>query len=288
MRMYFLCMLPIASGCLDAAPREPAVRGRRIVSVRADPAEVRPGQAVSLEALVASPAGPDLAPDLTWSFCTTPRGLDETAAVSDPCARVAERPVARGGARIDTTVPSDACARFGPETPSGQQPALADASGGYYQPLRLALPDGDVAVFRLRLRCALPSAPLPIAQDFAARYRENRAPVIARVAVRQNDREVAREELDPNLPFALVIEAAPDAAERYLAYDPRRGTLAERTETLTASWYASAGTLDVGDDGQALRASFRPTGATTPFWIWLSLRDDRGGTRALALPIGPR
>lgn len=139
------------------------------------------------------------------------------------------------GPEIEASIPKDTCARFGPETSAELRPTDPDRSGGYYQPIRLEL-DGRVAVFRHRVRCPLASAPFEVARRFQGEYQRNVAPGILRVQAID-----AANALRAGEQVTLVLDVAPEAAERYVVYDLSTATLKQRTESLDVRWFASAG-----------------------------------------------
>ncbi len=279
-------LLSLLFGCLGREPQPAAITAPQIIAILADPPEVEPGTTAHYQAIVASPGAVE--PQLTWSYCTTARALRDHSAVAPSCAEMPELPIAGSGARVDATVPADACARFGPAVPAGQRPVDPDPSGGYYQPVRAQLPGGQIAILRHRLRCPLADAPLPIAQEFAGSYRPNTAPAIAAFTLAQGALE-----LDPaNVPAAaeltLRVALSPDAAERYLVYDAARGQLEERDEQLEVSWYASAGVLSARTtpaEAQSSEVAWRAPEQAGPARLWLVVRDDRGGAGARTVEL---
>src|SRR5437016_14286088 len=86
-------------------------------------------------------------------------------------------------------VPYNAYNQFGPDLPNipGQppgRPADPDSTGGYYQPVRLAVNRGDhfdFTVGETRLVCNLPGATAEVLLDYQKRYRANQNPEIATV-----------------------------------------------------------------------------------------------------------
>lgn len=265
--------------CVDAEARSESTIDRpRIVAVIADPSESYPGGSVRFNAVVATPNGP-LAPLLTWSFCSTPRAASDNTAAAPACVLNAERPVDQMGVSVDVLVPGDACMRFGSETPSGRTPNAADLSGGYYQALRIALAPDEVTLARYRIRCALPNAPLAAARDFNRDYVPNRRPAVAAVRAFGPEGEVALTSLPVAETLTFRVEAAADARESYLLYDPRSGALTTAAERLSVAWYITNGafenpTVDVPTFTAENR--WRATDPGSGAWLWVVLRDDRG------------
>lgn len=280
------CLL---TSCIDADESSPSRVDRpRILAVLATPAEATPGAAVQYRALVASPAGP-VTPGLSWSFCLSARPATENGAAAHACVATQERPVADGQVEVHASMPSDACMLFGSETPSGRAPHRADASGGYYQPVRVALGPDEVAIFRHRIRCALPNAPLASAREYAQRYVPNVAPRIARIRAFVAGLEHPLDALPRVDELTLRLELEPDSFESYLLYDAHDNALVDKPEVLSVSWFVSAGELrDFWTTNVGAQVDNRWRGPPEDAWLWLVARDDRGAstveTRALRFP----
>jgi hypothetical protein len=85
-----------------------------------------------------------------------------------------------------------------------------------------------------------------------------------------------------------------DAAESYLYFDPTSQTLGTRREAMHVSWFATAGAIDVdatavGEDDPTLAAMTTWHAPPSPgaAWLWLVLRDSRGGiaTQTIAVTL---
>src|SRR5262245_5176821 len=113
-------MLSMCAACRPEVG-DPAslVRTARILGVRAEPPESKPGNSVSYEVLVASPDGTTVDPAAYWAFCLTPKPLSENDAVNTVCWEDAYLPFGGPSAKITARTPKDACSLFGPETPPG-------------------------------------------------------------------------------------------------------------------------------------------------------------------------
>ncbi|HEX2691338.1 MAG TPA: hypothetical protein VHN14_32215 [Kofleriaceae bacterium] len=67
---------------------------------------------------------------------------------------------------------------FGPETPPGNfRPRDADATGGYYQPVRVDV-DGLLALGLSRITCKLATAPSAVAHEYDVSYVANQNPTL--------------------------------------------------------------------------------------------------------------
>ncbi len=299
-----LCLAACAPVIDDDSAR---VSAPRLLAARAEPAEVRPGETVRVTALVAVPQG--AAPTTpAWSLCLTRPSLASPSPVSEACRGedpASVRPLGPGEF-TEFSVPTDACARFGPDPPVGQgtalRPADPDSTGGYALPLRVRLPDAD-GFATVRLRCNLGGVTREVSADFNARARSNQNPAIRAVSrVRGAAEEPLADAItvSPGERLALRVawpgcDTAPcDGAEPYLRLDPVGRALTTARESLRVSWYGTAGRFDeprtgrAGDDpattaDNAWTAPAAP-GAVT---LWVVLRDDRGGAawRSLAVTV---
>ncbi len=255
----------------------------RVLAVIAQPAEAKPGAMITYEAVIASPDGPlALAP--RWGYCTSPKPPTEDNAASTDCVG--------GDALIDLgtaptvmgALPAEGCIRFGPDVPPGGfRPRDPDASGGYYQPVRVAS-DELLAIGLSRITCNLPTAPFDAAARYRAEYVANANPVLDQISL---DRVAA------NTDVTLTATWPAASAESYLYFDANAQQLVDRREAMRVSWFATGGTL--AEDATAVAEDDRATSASTTWrtpaagdaWIWIVLRDSRGGVamRALRLTV---
>lgn len=280
-----LGVLVALAACDDGLDQRLAiVREPRVLAVISEPAEAKPTQPVTLHALVASPDGPVTSPP-AWGFCVAPKPPTEDNAVSDGCIdesmilTLGTTPMAMG------TLPGDGCLRFGPDVPPGVgfRSRDADATGGYYQPVRAAV-DGLLAFGLSRITCKLGRAPFDVAFDYDQRYVANANPTLLPVML---DRVPATSD--------VTLRAAWPAAsaEPYIYFDPVSQTLVDRREAMRVSWFATGGTLPVdatavGEDDMATEVSTTwHTPEAGPAYVWIVLRDARGGiaTQTLAVTV---
>ena len=244
----------------------------RVLAIVATPAECAPGDAIAYTALVAGPGGAIEDPR-TWAFCTSPKSPTEDNSASVGCVAGDGLIGLLGTTTASGSIPLDACQTFGPDTvAAGFRPRDPDPSGGYFQPVRLAV--GDLLAIGLsRVTCDLPNAPGAVAIAYRQGYVANVDPVLhplALPAVHAGD--------------AVELVAAWDPPETYLYYDQLAQVLVTRREAMRISFFATAGAMD--RDAVA-RAEDDPesSGATT--WhapatpgrqtLFLVLRDSRGG-----------
>jgi hypothetical protein len=257
----------------DFGDRESLVGEPRVLAVVADPPETKPGTAsVTFSVLVASRDGTVTTTPPSFAFCAAPKLLTENTPVSAQCLTAnGLRPF--GGATAQ--IPTDACTLFGPETPPGGfRPRDPDVTGGYYQPVRVAIGASTAFAFE-RIQCNLAQAPADAANTFAQGYHPNVNPVLDPLTIDPVARG-ARVVLRSSWPAA--------SAESYLTFDVPSQAVVTRREALRVSWFATAGAFDNDVTGRAEddEATFTENAWTAPsdsdhVVLWRVLRDSRGG-----------
>ena len=259
----------------------------RIIGVRAEPAEAAPGDLVQYASLVASPSGTVQAQDLSWSLCSLRKPVAENTPAGQACL-TGDLPQSAQGARVSIQTPSFACVNFGSLAPPSKtgtlRPSDPDATGGYYQPIRLDLP-AEQAIFRERLRCDLAGASLLISQEFRARYTANQNPTLLPLSALLGENPISLDAVPAGQRIRLLGAWSPDSAESYPVFDSGSQTLVDRHEALWLSWFATSGVFDTSTTG---RQESDPVAFTENAWLspaetaivflWLALHDSRGGT----------
>jgi len=215
-----------------------------------------------------------------FSFCTAPKPPTEDNAVSAACADDPNALAPIGA------VPANACMQFGPDVPPGGfRPRDADPTGGYYQPVLADEPGAALAFGFTRITCNLPNAPSDVAHDYQTMYVANRNPTLLSSAL---------SDVAAGSDVTLVAAWPPEAAEDYLYFDPESQALVIRHESMRVSWFATAGTLAVdasavaeSSDATSVSTTWRAPASPGPAWLWLVLRDSRGGiaTQTIAITI---
>lgn len=292
-----LAWVLVLASCQDALDQRLAtVATPRMLAVASEPAEVAPGQTATLSALVAAPTGP-LIPMPTWALCAAPKPPTEDNAVADGC--LADAVVQLGTSpTVNATIPTDACRTFGPDVVDpGFRPRDPDPTGGYYQPIRAEMRNLDPAFGFTRITCNLANAPGDVAQQYKTMYVANTNPTLLPLSL--DGMSLPTDGITPTPVAAdhdvtLVASWPPAASEAFLYYDPDAQTLITRREGMKVSWFATAGTLDV--DASAVDESSPATSVTTtwhtppagPAWLWLVLRDSRGGVAVATYAIVAR
>lgn len=271
----------VIPGCLP--PQEPAswVSGLRILAVKAQPPEVGPGERSHLTALVVDTAGRSVHVD--WSECLL--GPLQGQLVNRDCVLTdradARRPLG-SGLEIDVTMPQNI---------DPQRQGLPDGSGGVYLPFVAQIGAGDSAlgaIYRLRLGTSL-STPV------------NRNPVLLGIFTIEGPLQGGSGEmastLDEETPRvvhagdALTLRAdfAEGSAEPYVRKEPRGNEppVSRRVvETLSVSWFSTAGTISVAESGSErpdaiLKLDEHLPQSGKPIDLWVVGRDERGGTDTL-------
>jgi hypothetical protein len=273
------------------------VTSPRILAVRAEPAEAHPGATITFDALVAAPPGlPAGAP--AWSFCVAPKPLTEDNVVSDACFDASQLRAAGEGATVAAATPSNGCSLFGPNTPAGGlRPRDPDATGGYYQPLRVDLGTSDPTLAPVRISCDLASASAASAAAFAQAYVPNRNPQLLPLIALASGAAVALDAVPVGTHLDLTASWPARSAETYAYYDTALDTVGTKRESMTLAWYSSSGAFDREATGRAEddMATFSSNAWTAPqsvgtSQLWIVLRDSRGGVdfASYQLTIVPR
>lgn len=269
----------------DLPERESIVASERVLAIRAEPAEAAPGEAVAYTALVASPGGTASDALVQWSFCGAPKPPGENGSIASACARGDDlRALGTTNGRIDTTVPDDACALFGPDAPpGGYRPADPDVTGGYYQPV-LARTTAETSSYLARVACNLANAPAAIASDFGRRYVKNKNPVVRAASI--------PDRVAPGARVDLAVSWDDADAERYVVFDAASQSIVDKREAMRVSWFATAGDFD---DDRTGRAEDDPATESANGWtapsasgvvhVWVVLRDSRGGVGFVAKDV---
>jgi hypothetical protein len=258
----------------------------RVLAVRGVPAEAPPGAMVTWDALVGSSDGVIAAPALDFAFCRQPKPLTENDVVPPGCVTVdGVEFFGATGPSAAAPLPDDACRLYGPDVPPAMpgapplQPRNPDVTGGYYQPVRVAL--GTAVSYDLeRLHCNLAGASLALAQQYSARYMPNQHPVLVPLQT-----SIPLDAIPAGAKVTLTVGWTPESAETYPVLDLAAQALVDHREALRVSYHATAGTFDAERTG---RDETDPALTTTNVWtapstpgvvhLFLVLRDSRGGT----------
>jgi len=270
-----LAWLVLLAGCSDALDQRLAIVDRdRVLAITSEPPEVTPGNAAVLTALVGSPTG-TLGEAPAWSLCTAPKPPTEDNAVADGCLADQVTPLGTSPT-LTATIPVDACRTYGPDvTSTGFRPRDPDPTGGYYQPIRAAVPSIDLAFGFTRITCDLANAPGDVAQQYLETYVANANPTL--------DAPVVASSVATDSDVTLSIGWPADAVESYIYFDPDTETLITRRESIRLSWFATAGSLAVDasavddDTSTSVSTTWHTPSQPGTVFLWFVLRDSRGG-----------
>jgi hypothetical protein len=184
-----LSLLAAAGACVpDLDTDESRVSSARVLAVRAEPAEARPGATVRYSALVADGQGTLRNAFLAWFYCLAQKPLAELGPIDRSCLSASSENLSEigGGLSVRATLPRDACMLFGPNVPQpapGEEPSRPvdpDATGGYKQPVMLGVSAGDegetLNLFEQRIACDLPGVSSELNREYRLRYHANENP----------------------------------------------------------------------------------------------------------------
>ncbi len=281
MRAWLLVALAACDSGLDQ--RLAIIHEPRVLAVVADPPEVKPGASASYTIVIATPDGP-ASDSPSWAYCTAPKPPSEDNSVSADCLGDASIVALGDGAMVAGPVPTDACLRFGPDTPPGGfRPRDPDPSGGYFQPVRATVL-GETAFGLERITCKLPDASADVAHDYDLHYTANANPMLA-VDVPAT--------IAAGSSVELTVSWPAESAESYLYFDRDAQTLVVRREAMRVSWFATGGSfpvdaIAVGEDDPATSVTTTwHAPAAGPAYLWFVLRDSRGGiaTRMMQVAV---
>jgi hypothetical protein len=281
----FAVLAALPAGCAPDLPSaDSLITAPRILAVRADPAEGKPGATVAFSALVAAPPGASAGAP-SWSFCEAPAPLTEDNIVADACVWAPGSGAAGTGTNVVAQTPDSGCSLFGPDAPpGGLRPRDPDSTGGYYQPLRVALAAAEPAFTLVRISCDLANASSSAAAAFAQAYLPNRNPQLGPLEAATGGSTVALDAVPAGARVTFTASWDAASAEAYAYYDAASDAVVTRRESMTVAWYASAGALDREATG---RAEDDPATTSDDGWaapavagssrLWIVLRDSRGG-----------
>jgi len=265
---------------------EGLVTTARVLAVKSEPAEVKPGASLALTALVAVPPSSAGAPRPTWCFCNAPKPPIEDNAVSSACLDATSLLPAGEGPSIETQIPGNACVLFGPNAAaSGLRPRDPDGTGGYFQPVRLDLRSAVPTFHLQRVSCPLADASSDIATQFAAAYRPNQNPRLMPLVAAVDHQAIPLDPLPKGARIQLQVSWSADDAESYAYFERSTQSVITRREAMRVAWYASSGKLDAEATGRAendleVTTDNVWTSPDSPGAVkfWVVLRDSRGGT----------
>jgi hypothetical protein len=325
MKRLTLAMVWTAA-CLGAGCRpsvgEPIslVSGPAILAMKGEPPEAAAGTQVSYEILAVDvngrvpSVGGDISTPVLWAICEDPKPPIETNSVNTSCLDTVGLPgdVGPTPTTFSAAMPDAACQEFGPITPNPEpgQPTIrprdADATGGYYLPVRMTLEipeelrrkgmatEDSLMAFGLeRISCGLARAPAPPILVFNRDYTLNKNPSIDALTWQQGAMDpVAATSLETGGAAMQVAQGqsvtfslswTPDSVETYPAWDVLSQTLIYHRESMRVAWYVTGGSFEHDVTGRTesetetfAANTWKPDGAGL-FHLWVVLHDSRGG-----------
>jgi hypothetical protein len=284
--------------CSDDFPPASQVSGLRVLGMRAEPAEPRPGDLVSLQALVVDPSRPDAGNAVLWfgcepsldprfNACSNEDVLQALTTVEGDGGLPAGLRFLGAGDQVVTQLPADVFAGIDAGDPvrvrgvlaeaiaiaaAAPPPQSADAGFALLDQVR----KGSVKHVTALFRYPVSENPEPNHNPVLLGYRYQGQPLAAGAAVR----------LQPS-DAGISIEADPSSFEQYLEAAPA-GSI-DRTESLAAAFFASVGALDEGavEVSGTVEETISPPDALSVRQgrLWTVVRDTRGGQSWISAPI---
>ena len=292
MRWFAIIWLSLVACDHALDQRLAIVTDTRVLAITAEPAESKPNKMVTYTALVAGSDGPVATPP-DWAYCIAPLPPTEDDVVAPGCLGDTQIVELGSAASVTGTLPGSGCTNDGPDTPPGGfRPRGADETGGYYQPVRAKVA-GEDAFGLSRIQCNLPNASAAASLAYAKMYVENANPMLLPLALADaSGAAIAPDAVPAGAAVALTAAWPAASAESYVYYDPVAAEVVPRRESMRVSWFATGGALPV--DATAVDEDDLSTSASTtwtapdaigPAWLWIVLRDSRGGTATQQIAI---
>ena len=274
---------------------EPAslIQAPRILAVRSEPPEAAPSEPVHLQLYAASPEGDVADAGAEWAFCDAPKPPVENNTVSERCLTGASRPIGGSGLSVNAQIPDDACSLFGPQLPPQAadeplRPRDADATGGYYQPVRVRF-RGLTAIGLVRIRCGLASAPQDVSAAYRAQYAPNQNPGVTDLRAETATGPLSWSDLPGDDTVTLRLGLDERAAEPFVLFNAADQALHTAREQLRVSWFCTDGSFSqattAAQDDRTVSNQWRtPAQAARPT-LWAVLRDSRGGVAVISRTV---
>lgn len=266
------------AGCAPAMVDEPwRVTAPRVVAVVAEPAEVRPGARVVLEAVIAAPRSAIADAEVRWVRwvrCEAPVPFSQNEAGDGACHAALGDAVSQAP-RTTLEIPADVCAVFGADVASAAtRPRDPDATGGFYQPVAVGLGEARSTAF-VRLGCRPGGLGAEAARAFEAQARPNRNPSFT-LGGSVDGVSVAWLELPAGGAVDLFADWSAAPEESFPSVELSTGRLASQLERYDVTWLVTDGWLD-GARSSSGRGRWRLPTLPGEGTLWAVLRDTRGG-----------
>ena len=201
--LALLMMLSVVACVPDLDTDESRVDAPRVLAVVAEPAESRPGTKVTYTALIADGSGERDDGIVAWFYCLAQKPLAQLGPVDPQCFDRGAGKLDRigGGFEVEGSVPSNACALFGPNIPAPEEgeepgrPVDPDDTGGYKQPVVLGFNAGagdELVLYEQRISCDLAGVSADTAAEYRLRYHANQNTGLRDVLAARADGERVR------------------------------------------------------------------------------------------------
>lgn len=182
----------------DLDNNESTITAPKVIAVVSEPAEATPGQSVAYGLLYANP-GTGSEKSLAWYFCNAPKPLAELGPINQDCLSGSSGALNSigDGSQTDATIPTDVCSVFGPNPPIPEdgttpgRPTDPDATGGYLQPVMLAVGTPsvgeDILLYEQRVFCGLPNVTPQVSAEYNLQYKKNWNPALSGLQITHAD-----------------------------------------------------------------------------------------------------
>lgn len=292
-RLFCGALCTLAACTPDLGDPASLIQAPRILAVRSEPPEAAPSEPVHLQLYAVTPEGDVTDANAEWAFCDVPKPPVENNTVSERCLTGAGRPIDGRGLSASAQIPDDACSLFGPQLPPQAadeplRPRDADATGGYYQPVRVRF-HGLTAIGLVRIRCGLASAPQDVSAAYRAQYIPNQNPGVADLRAESATGPLSWSDLPGDETLTLRLSLDESAAEPFVLFDPVDQALHTIREQLRVSWFCTDGSFSqattAAQDDRTVSNQWRtPAQAARPT-LWAVLRDSRGGVAVISRSV---
>lgn len=274
----------LAAACApELADDTTLVTAPRVIAAVADPPELHPRAMVQIH-VVPAPDAAGATPELT--FCTTPATIGDPRPVSEACLAEKGIPLSVDGLVATGAIPADTCSRFGPDPiSSSDRPRDPDATGGYYQPLRVDLDEAAPTFHLQRILCGLADASAATVTEYGKSYLPNTNPALGALRASLDGAPLTLDRVPAGARVELSASWGDADAESYIVFDRTARELVTQRESLRVSWHSSGGRFDTESTGRAENDSETTSSNAWlapdipgTYQLWIVLRDARGGS----------
>jgi hypothetical protein len=253
MRRAWALWILAATGCGPSFPPVSIVSQLRVLAVRSDPPEIRPGDSTTLTMEYADPKGGGREVSIAWAHCTPPGLVTDILSCKDPHNLV---PLGSGPS-ITVTAPADYLAT---------DPHGSSDKRFYYVVFVVSAGTEQVTGFK---EISVTSQSRALNQNPIL----NSVNVVAGVGSGMLDGGMPIHEVSVGGAVSLHADFDPASHEQYTNTDGQTVT-----EVLGFSWFATDGTWDSSRTFDVADNTWTAPLAPQTVQFWVVLRDDRDGT----------